>query len=329
MGRYASLVIDSQDNPVISYYKPETNTSGYIKLARWNGSQWNIQRVDKLDNVFTGFLAPRKTSSVVLDADDNPIVAYSDEDVVKLAVWDGSQWLIGTAFTSGGNPWGQQVSMGIDIDGVLHLTFADVAAKSSPGVRGNAMYAKGTPGSRSSTSEGSSTIGDGRASGKSTIKVEPDPDWHQALARDRFDPRVWTTDFGLHTVPYVEIRAGTPSRNNIPAIDDPKFTTTVLAGDWIKALEPVISLEINGEAKAYPLQILTWHEIVNDNLGGEPVLVTFCPLCNSALAFERTLNGIVHDFGVSGNLRNSDLIMWDRQTETWWQQFTGEGILGQ
>ena len=70
---------------------------------------------------------------------------------------------------------------------------------------------------------------------------------------------------------------GTPSRDNIPAIDDPKFTTTVLAGDWIKDLEPIISLEINGEAKAYPLQILTWHEIVNDTLGGEPVLGNVLP----------------------------------------------------
>ena len=210
MGRYASLIIDSQDNPVISYYEPETNTSGYIKLARWDGSQWNIQRVDKLENVFTGFLGARKTSSVVLDADDNPILSYSDEDVVKVAVWDGSQWLIETAFTSEGDPWGQQVSMGIDNDGVLHLTFADVAAKSSPGVRGNVMYAKGTPGPRSSTRGGSSTRDDSGASGKVKIVVEPDPDWQQALARAQFDPRVWKTDFSLHTVPCAEIRAGNP-----------------------------------------------------------------------------------------------------------------------
>lgn len=210
VGRYASLIIDSQDNPAISYYEPETNTSGYIKLARWDGSQWNIQRVDKLENVFTGFLGTRKTSSVVLDADDNPILSYSDEDVVKVAVWDGSQWLIETAFTSEGDPGGQQVSMGIDNDGVLHLTFADVAAKSSPGVRGNVMYAKGTPGPRSSTRGGSSTRDDSGASGKVKIVVEPDPDWQQALARAQFDPRVWKTDFSLHTVPYAEIRAGNP-----------------------------------------------------------------------------------------------------------------------
>ncbi|PKB66922.1 MAG: hypothetical protein BZY81_06150 [SAR202 cluster bacterium Io17-Chloro-G4] len=142
-------------------------------------------------------------------------------------------------------------------------------------------------------------------------------------------PRIWTTDFSRHTVPYSEILAGNPRRDGIPPIDNPNFTTPASASDWIKDLEPVIALERNGVAKAYPLQILTWHEIVNDEVAGEPILVTFCPLCNSALAFERTLNGVVHDFGVSGNLRHSDLIMWDRQTESWWQQLTGEGIVGQ
>ena len=77
------------------------------------------------------------------------------------------------------------------------------------------------------------------------------------------------------------------------------------------------------------MQILTWHEIVNDTVGGVPVAVTFCPLCNAALVFDRRLDGVIHDFGTSGKLRKSDLIMWDRQTESWWQQFTGEGIVGE
>jgi len=94
-------------------------------------------------------------------------------------------------------------------------------------------------------------------------------------------------------------------------------------------LEPVVAIEVNGDARAYPLQIRTWHEIVIDNVGGVPILVTFCPLCNSALAFLRTLDGAIFDFGVSGNLRNSDLIMWDRQTESWWQQLSGKAIVGQ
>lgn len=91
----------------------------------------------------------------------------------------------------------------------------------------------------------------------------------------------------------------------------------------------MLAFELNDDARAYPLQIMMWHEIVNDVVGGVPVAATFCPLCNSAIVFDRRLDGVVHDFGTSGKLRNSDLIMWDRQTETWWQQFTGEGIVGE
>ena len=75
-----------------------------------------------------------------------------------------------------------------------------------------------------------------------------------------------------------------------------------------------------------PLAILMWHEIANDEIAGKPVAVTFCPLCNSSVTFDRRVEGDVLDFGVSGLLRNSDLIMYDRQSETWWQQLTGEGL---
>jgi hypothetical protein len=87
-------------------------------------------------------------------------------------------------------------------------------------------------------------------------------------------------------------------------------------------------VEHNGVARAYPLQVLTWHEIVNDTIGGTPVAVTFCPLCYSAIAFERRIEGEPVTFGVSGLLRNSDLVMYDRKTETLWQQFTGTAIVG-
>ncbi len=101
------------------------------------------------------------------------------------------------------------------------------------------------------------------------------------------------------------------------------------ANSWLREVEPVLSVEVNGVARAYPLQILIWHEIVNDELAGTPIVVTFCPLCYSALVFERPQhNGTILTFGTSGNLRNSDLVMWDRQTESWWQQFTGEAIVG-
>ena len=92
--------------------------------------------------------------------------------------------------------------------------------------------------------------------------------------------------------------------------------------------EPVIGLAINGEAKAYPLRVLTWHEIANDEIGGLPVAVTYCPLCNAAIVFDRRVEGRVLEFGVSGKLRHSDMVMYDRQTESWWQQFQGEAIVG-
>ena len=114
----------------------------------------------------------------------------------------------------------------------------------------------------------------------------------------------------------------------IPSIDEPNFDTVEAAGGWLEAREPVIAFELNGDARAYPLRILTWHEIVNDVVGGEPVIVTYCPLCNSAIAFSRTVDGEVREFGVSGKLRNSDLIMYDRTNESLWQQFTGEAIVG-
>ena len=157
--------------------------------------------------------------------------------------------------------------------------------------------------------------------------VVPDPDYEAALDRARFFTFDWDTDFSLHSVPYDEIRGG-PPRDGIPPIDDPKFVTAQEADDWLGDQEPVMALEIDGDVRAYPLQILTWHEIVNDEVGGVPVSVTFCPLCNAAIVFDRRLDSVVYDFGTSGNLRNSDLIMWDRQTQSWWQQFSGEAIVG-
>lgn len=145
----------------------------------------------------------------------------------------------------------------------------------------------------------------------------------------RFETSYWDrTDFCLHSVPYDEIRSGGPPPDGIPPIDDPTFESLQRASNWLQYQSPVIALEIDGKARAYPLAVLIWHEIVNDVLNGEPVLVTFCPLCNSAIVFSREVNDDVLTFGVSGNLRNSDLIMWDRQTQSWWQQFSGEAIVG-
>ena len=158
--------------------------------------------------------------------------------------------------------------------------------------------------------------------------VTPDPDFQAALDAARFRAAGWKTDFSRHTVPYDEFRSGGVPRDGIPPLDRPAHESIAAADAWLDDAQPVIALKINGAARAYPLAILTWHEIANDHLGGVPVAVTFCPLCNSAVAFDRRVDGETLDFGVSGNLRHSDLVMWDRQTESWWQQLTGEGIVG-
>lgn len=153
-------------------------------------------------------------------------------------------------------------------------------------------------------------------------------------ARAEFE---FKTDFTKHSVPYSEILSGGPPRDGIPALNDPQFVSVSEADAWLKPKEPVILVRVGEDARAYPIQILIWHEIANDTVGGEPLVVTFCPLCNTAIAFKRTVNpstgsgqgGQVFDFGTTGRLRFSNLIMYDRQTETWWQQATGEAIAGE
>ena len=137
----------------------------------------------------------------------------------------------------------------------------------------------------------------------------------------------WTTDFSRMSVEPNEILSGGPPKDGIPSIDDPAFRPVSEETELVDR-EPVVGLEIDGDARAYPLRILTWHEIVNDTVGGRPVIVTYCPLCNAALVFDRTLDGEPVEFGTTGKLRKSDLVMYDRRTESWWQQFTGEAIAG-
>lgn len=143
-----------------------------------------------------------------------------------------------------------------------------------------------------------------------------------------FDVSEWKTDFTRHTVSLSEIVSGGPPKDGIPALDKPSFEAVEAAGKWLKSKEPVILFERSGDFRAYPMQILIWHEIVNDTVGGVPAAITFCPLCNTAIAFDRRLDGRVLDFGTTGKLRFSDLVMYDRQTESWWQQITGEAIVG-
>lgn len=149
------------------------------------------------------------------------------------------------------------------------------------------------------------------------------------------DPSFWKnewpdTDFETTTITnWVEIMSGGPPKDGIPALADPQFIE-VAQENRIKGNEPVITVEIEGERpRAYPIRYLTWHEIVNDRIGDVPVAVTFCPLCNSALSFDRRVGDRVLSFGVSGKLRNSDMVMYDRETQSWWQQAIGTGIVGE
>ncbi|MBI3827342.1 MAG: DUF3179 domain-containing protein [Candidatus Rokubacteria bacterium] len=136
------------------------------------------------------------------------------------------------------------------------------------------------------------------------------------------------TDESKALVPLDEIIPGGPPPDGIPAIDRPAFIAARQAA-WLVPQEPVLALEINGDARAYPLQILMWHEIVNDTVGGKPVVVTFCPLRNSGIAFDRVVGDVTLDFGTSGKVYKSDLVMYDRQSHSLWAQMEGRALVGQ
>jgi hypothetical protein len=121
--------------------------------------------------------------------------------------------------------------------------------------------------------------------------------------------------------------AGGPPPDGIPPIDDPQFQA-VGEVDWLEEHEPLLSLTVGGETRGYPLQVMTWHEIVNDTVGGIPVAVTYCPLCNSGVAFERRVGERLLDFGTSGMLYADNLVMYDRKTESLWPQLTGQASVG-
>ncbi len=125
-----------------------------------------------------------------------------------------------------------------------------------------------------------------------------------------------------------DILRGGPPPDGIPPIDEPAFVDVATADAYLADREPLVEVEINGDARAYPVQILIWHEIVNDVVGGEPVAVTYCPLCNSAVTFKRTVQDRLNSFGTSGSLFNSALVMYDRATETLWTHFDGKAVVG-
>lgn len=157
-----------------------------------------------------------------------------------------------------------------------------------------------------------------------------------AISASAMNPSYWKstewpdTDFELTNITdWSEILSGGPPKDGIPALDGTNFLP-VADESRIGDREPVITVEIDGaEPRAYPIRYLTWHEIVNDEINGVPIAVTFCPLCNSAITFDRRAGDRVLSFGVSGLLRNSDMVMYDRETQSWWQQAIGVGIVGE
>jgi len=140
---------------------------------------------------------------------------------------------------------------------------------------------------------------------------------------------IMTTDGVKHSVPLNEIIGGGPAKDGIPSIDNPKFIPIAKAGEFLKDTEPGIALDIKGIQRFYPFQILVWHEIVNDTINGKRVLVTYCPLCLSGIVFDPFVKGDQVEFGTSGKLWNSNLVMYDRKTDSLWSQILGEAVVGE
>ncbi|MCL1598835.1 MAG: DUF3179 domain-containing protein [Actinomycetia bacterium] len=125
-----------------------------------------------------------------------------------------------------------------------------------------------------------------------------------------------------------DVLSGGPPPDGIPPIDDPKFISVQDADAWLNDVEPVLVVDVNGDVRVYPIQIMIWHEIVNDTVGGVPLAVTYCPLCNSAISFSRTVRGVETTFGTSGSLYFANLVMYDRATESLWNQLDGRAVIG-
>ena len=131
-----------------------------------------------------------------------------------------------------------------------------------------------------------------------------------------------------HIVPLDQIVSGGPPPDGIPSIDSPKFVSVEDGKKFLEDSDKILGININGDIRAYPLQILVWHEIANDNVGGIPIAVTYCPLCFTNQVFNRTVNQTILEFGTSGKLYNSNLVMYDRTSKSLWSQALGEGIVG-
>jgi hypothetical protein len=173
-----------------------------------------------------------------------------------------------------------------------------------------------------------------QAPGFDDLAIQAITDWLDGgCTRLELVTATWNTDFDSRTIDLSELVVGlntlADTRDQIRPIDDPEFESATSADEWLEGREPGILIDFDGDARFYPLQVMTVHEVVNDVVGRVSVAVTFCPLCNSGVVFDREVDGRVLRFGTSGLLRNSDLVMWDDITESLWQQITGEGIVGE
>jgi len=162
----------------------------------------------------------------------------------------------------------------------------------------------------------------------------PEPQAAQQPERERnpFDTDILVETFGYgpdtpSLVDYADLYQGCPARDCIPSIDDPKYVAAEEA-EFLGDDELIMGVDINGEQRAYPARIMDYHEIVNDTIAGQPIAVTWCPLCGSGVAFDPRLDGQIVEFGVAGVLHDSDLVMYDRKTDSLWQQITGQAIMG-
>jgi hypothetical protein len=144
----------------------------------------------------------------------------------------------------------------------------------------------------------------------------------------KYEPGELRTNWNNHSVPIDSIHDGGPGKNGIPAIDFPEFVSVDGARRFLTDPDFGILIINGNEEKFYPLKILNWHEVVNDNIAALSVAVTFCPLCGSAIVYNRTVDGDTLLFGVSGKLYESNMLMFDEGTESLWSQASGVAIAG-
>ena len=163
--------------------------------------------------------------------------------------------------------------------------------------------------------------------GETSFIEAPTPEGDRGL--DQGVGKIMITDGVRHSIPLEEIISGGPPKDGIPSIDSPKFVSAAEANAWLNDNEPGIAFSRGNANRFYPYQIIVWHEIVNDQVGRERILVTYCPLCLTGYVFDPVVKGERVEFGTSGKLWKSNLVMYDRKTDSLWSQILGEAVVGE